>query len=275
MWMLCRALLLAALAVWPGQGARAAGGSDLRELATADDSKGWEAVGRLDLGGTGFCTGALVAPDLVLTAAHCLFDKLTGAPVDLSRIEFRAGWRNGRAEAYRGVRRGVLDPDYDYHSEVSLDRVAHDLALLQLDRPIRLPGVQPFETAARSRKGQEVGLVSYAAGREAAPSLQEVCHVLAARPQVVMLSCDVDFGSSGAPVFRIEGGVPRIVSVVSAKADIADRKVALGIALGDGVTRLRARLEGGEDVIGTTVPPMHRFGQGTASAAGGAKFLRP
>jgi len=65
-------------------------------------------VGRLELAGRGFCTGALVAPDLVLTAAHCLHDRATGKRIDPARIEFKAGWRNGRAAAYRSVRRAVL-----------------------------------------------------------------------------------------------------------------------------------------------------------------------
>lgn len=267
-------LLMCGLVFWVAIGARAEE-SPLRELATGDESRGWEGVGRIDMSGTGFCTGALVAPDLVLTAAHCLFDDISGLPIDLSDVEFRAGWRNGRATAYRGVRRAVVHPDYDYKGADGMARVAHDLALLQLDREIRLPGLVPFATSGRPRKGQEVEVVSYAQDRSEAPSLQKVCHVLAGRPRILMLSCSVDFGSSGAPVFRVEEGEPRIVSVVSAKAEMANRKVALGVALGDQLELLRARLDAGEGVIGAEAAPMRRFGAGTARAQGGAKFLRP
>ena len=60
---------------------------DLTLMVTGDDARGWEAVGRLDLGGRGFCTGALIATDLVLTAAHCLYDRDSGERIDPAEIE--------------------------------------------------------------------------------------------------------------------------------------------------------------------------------------------
>src|SRR5512134_3142634 len=41
----------------------------------------WLAIGRVNRTSGGFCTGALVAPDLVLTARHCLIDHRTGLRV--------------------------------------------------------------------------------------------------------------------------------------------------------------------------------------------------
>lgn len=180
--------------------------SRLISLETSDAGQDWQAVGRLNLGSRGFCTGAPIAPDLVLTAAHCLHDKDTGARIDDRDIEFLAGWRNGRAEAYRGVRISVSHPGYIYSGAESLDRVAFDLALIALDQPIRLPQITPFETDVWPGRGDVVGVVSYAQDRAEAPSLQETCHVLDRAPEIVVFSCDVDFGSSGAPIFALRDG---------------------------------------------------------------------
>ena len=61
--------------------------ADMVKLETADDSRGWDAVGKLILGKRGFCTGALIGPQLVLTAAHCLYDKTTGVQLRPEEIE--------------------------------------------------------------------------------------------------------------------------------------------------------------------------------------------
>lgn len=246
--------------------------TSLKRLDTGDDGKRWEAVGRLDIDGRGFCTGALVAPNLVLTAAHCLYDKTTGKRVDPKRIEFLAGWRNGRASAYRWVRRAVKHPEYSYDSEVTSDRVRHDVALLELHHPINNTRVIPFKTDQRPRKGQRIGVVSYARNRSEAPSLQEVCDVLARQNGVLIMSCDVDYGSSGAPIFTFDGGEAKVVSVVSAMAEVDGKKVSLGTQLEKPMEILQAALDAGEGVFQDAAPKMFTTGERRDT---GAKFSKP
>lgn len=210
----------------------------LRQLATTEEGVGLQAVGRLNFEDAGFCTAALITSDVLLTAAHCLFDKVTGRPIPPEDISFHAGFRHGHAEAARGIRRLVIHPDYDFHGTDRLNRVAADLALVELERPVRQGHVMPFRTHESVDAGVRVQVLSYAKDRAEAPSFEEACEVLTRDPDVLVLSCEADFGASGAPVFLERGGERRIVSVISAKAEWNDRRVSLAASMEGEIARL-------------------------------------
>lgn len=236
---------------------------------------GWEAVGRIEAGPT-FCTGTLIARDLVLTAAHCLFDR-AGHAVAADQLLFRAGYHKGREIAARGVRRYVIADGYKGGNgqRLSGQMIAHDLALMQLDRDIHSAEADAFVVHDRPVQGTAVSVVSYGKGRSEVLSRQPRCNLTERYSDGVLeFDCDVTFGSSGSPVFAKVDGRLRILSVISAIAsDPAAGKRAFGMVLPAQVARLRTRLrrEAAQPLVGTGA---RRVRVGDRSGTG-ARFIRP
>lgn len=266
--LLCAAALVcSSSAVWAQSS-----GSALRSLETRQDSQGWEAVGRLDIGNSGFCTAALIQDRLLLTAAHCVYDSFHNA-IPAEDFTFQAGLQNGRAEATRSVRRVVAHPNYIPNgSSGGIGDVSNDIAVLELDQPIRRTRVQPYPIARRPERGDAVAIVSYGRARADAPSLQETCEILGRQNGALVMNCEAEFGSSGAPVFQISGGQARIVSVVSAIAQSGGNEVSLGTSLEAPLQQLLMHFAIADPDEPSDTTRMVSIGDRNAT---GAKFVRP
>lgn len=262
----------------------AAKDSKLERLGTWGQNRGWEGVGLLNIAGQATCTGVMIRTDLVLTAAHCLYDLDTGKMYEPTTVEFRAGWRDGKAVASRYGKASILHPDFVESSRQSGDKIRSDVALLHLNTPILSSHADPFETSAGARTGNDVSVVSYGYGRNDAASRQRSCKVLEASDGLVAMSCDVVPGSSGSPVFADHNGRPRIVSLISSLGDVAGQSVSFGMDIERPLARVLADFRAGRGVYPRAVSNARRVAvdqptpttlNGRFQGSGGAHFLRP
>lgn len=246
--------------------------SGLISLDDRNSLLGWEAVGRLDLATGGYCTGTLIAPDLVLTAAHCVVDVRTGQQFPPSDIRFRAGLRNGVSITDRNAAQIAVDPLYQPTSQSRGDSIRHDLALLRLETPVSSTDADPFAVHTDPGQVQTVSVTSYGKGRDEALSRQRQCNLLYRHNELIAFDCDVTFGSSGAPVFAHQGGRGRILSIVSAGRRDDGAVLAFGMELPDAVARLKSQLRATRTGPAAVI---RRVQVGSVRSETGAKFVRP
>ena len=187
----------------------------------------------------------------------------------------RAGWRDGKAVASRFGKRAVVHSDYQNDGDLSAEQVRNDVALLQLADPILSTHADPFRHEKGAARGTEVSVVSYGKGRNDVPSRQRSCQVLDAERGVIIMTCNVVPGSSGAPVFSMQSGRPRIVSLVSALGYVQGKRVSFGMHIEKPLAKVLADFHSGKGVYPATAVSAKRLKVGGERKAGGARFIRP
>jgi len=267
--MIWRALILAVGTLAYAAGATAQG-TGLRRLTDRDDLLGWEAVGRLELNRQGFCTGTLIAPELVLTAAHCVYDR-NGKLRPAEQIAFRAGLRDGVAVAERQGLQIAAHPGFNPRTGLGMENIRHDVALIRLAEPIPSSQADAFALHSGRDYGSGISVTSYGMGRAEALSRQRQCNLMGEHEDVLMIDCNVTFGSSGAPVFSKVGGRGRILALVSGGGNYRGRQVAFGMKLPQRVAELKAQLR--RNPVAAPDRRIKRIRVGGGGSAGGAKFV--
>ncbi|MDB5661583.1 MAG: trypsin-like serine protease [Cypionkella sp.] len=171
------------------------------------------AVGRISYGdtlvpGAAICTGALVAPDLVLTARHCVEPALTTP----ATIRFAANFSEGHSLAERRGAEMILP-----QAGVTENR-ANDVALLRLEAPIAVDVVAtlPIADPALAQWLDGLSLIAYRRDAPDQPQRGDDCELLTTLPGILALSCPVVSGNSGAPILAWDGTEWQIVAVMVA-----------------------------------------------------------
>ena len=177
----------------------AAAAADHHAVVDADRYP-WSAVGKLFNSIGGACTAVAVAPDKVLTAAHCLYAFRTHRFLQADSIHFLLGYARGDYRVHARVASFAIGPGYDPADETRT--AAADWAVLTLAEPLP-PAVRPLALAeAVPAPGTGIEIGGFAQDRAYLMTADVDCRLLgpSAGTPVLGHDCTIAHGDSGAPL---------------------------------------------------------------------------
>jgi len=178
----------------------------------------WSTVARVRFG-HGWCSAVLIGPNLVATAAHCLWNKITGRSMDVKALSVVVGWDRGMFIDGSKVLGVTVSPKWVPEEMVRYgsEQAGRDWALLELETPLGKE-VGWVALSDSIKIGDPIAAVGYGEDRKHVAVAHQGCHITEHLPTGDWThDCDAVHGDSGGPVFSWDGSAPKVIALTVAR----------------------------------------------------------
>jgi protease YdgD len=158
----------------------------------------WSAIGKLFNEAGGSCTGAIIARDKILTAAHCVTNSRTGRLLPPSTVHFMIGYRSGQAAVHARVASYETGAGYDPLRWI--ETMESDWVILTLTE--NLPKeIAPLKLSqATAPVGTRAIIAGYPQDRAHKMTADRDCELAGGAGRMMLHTCRGMRGYSGAPI---------------------------------------------------------------------------
>ncbi len=211
-----------ALVIWAAGAAHAAD----RRVAVDPNEPPWIAIAKVQTNIGEHCSGVLIAPSVVLTAAHCLYNPRTRALLQPVSLHVLFGYQRDAYRWHRQVAHITVGPGFDGSKGPAQPS---DWARLELAEPVPVLPLPLSEGGVSA--GMVVALAGYNQDRAQLLMADPACHVLRVGllpggARFLAHDCAATRGTSGAPLLARQDGGWTVIAIAIAAGRVENLALA-------------------------------------------------